>query len=95
MDGTLDKLIETTQGLTRYRLFFKEDISIDFINKIKEYPRIVKSKVNGRKLEFYSRDRSEFFKVLKLALDYQLSDMDTSICSLQDLFVGLTDGGLE
>ena len=95
MDGSLDKLIETTKGLTRYRLFFKDSISDDFIEKIKEYPRIVKAKVKGRELEFYSRDRVEFFKILKLSLEYQLADLDTSICSLQDLFVGLTDGGLE
>ena len=95
MDGSLEKLIETTHGLTRYRLAFKENISTGFIDKIKEFPRIVRAKINGRELEFYSRQRSEFFKILKLALEYQLSDMNTSICSLQDLFIGLTDGGLE
>ena len=76
-------------------MFFKDSISDDFIDQIKELPRIVRAKVKGRELEFYSRERTEFFKILKLALDYQLSDIDTSICSLQDLFIGLTDGGLE
>ena len=95
MDGSLDRLIETTKGLTRYRLFIKDSISDDFIVQIKEYPRIVRAKVKGRELEFYSKERAEFFKILKLALDYQLADIDTSICSLQDLFIGLTDGGLE
>ena len=95
MDGSLDKLIETTKGLSRYRLFFKDEIQDDFIEEIKASPRIVKAKINGRELEFYSRERSEFFKVLKLALEYQISDIDTSLCSLQDLFMGLTDGGLE
>ena len=46
-------------------------------------------------LEFYSRERKQFFNVLKLALNYELDDIDTGICTLRDLFVGLTDGGLE
>ena len=37
----------------------------------------------------------QFFNVLKLALDFSLSDLDTSICRLRDLYMGLTDGGLE
>ena len=56
---------------------------------------MVRAKIKGKELEFYSRDRKQFFKVLKKALDYQVSDIDTSICSLQDLFIGLTDGGLD
>lgn len=95
MDGSLDKLIESTKGLTRYRLFFKENISDDFIVKVKEFTRIIKANVNGRELEFYAKDRMEFFNVLKISLDFQLSNIDTSFCSLQDLFIGLTDGGFE
>ena len=95
MDGTLEKLIETTHGLTNYRLVFSEPPSQEFIGKLETFPRVQKPKLKGLELEFYSRERQQFFKVLELALNHQLSDFDTSICRLRDLFIGLTDGGLE
>ena len=95
MDGSLDRLIETTHGLTRYSLLFKDEPKQEFIDEISKYPKVVRAKIKGKELEFYSRERSQFFKILKIALNYQLSDLDTSICTLQDLFIGLTDGGLD
>lgn len=95
MDGSLERLIETTHGLTRYRLSFSSTPSDDFMEKLKAFPRILRPQVKGLELEFYSRERKQFFNALELALKEQLVDIDTSICRLQDLFVGLTDGGLE
>ena len=95
MDGTLEKLIETTHGLTNYRLVFSEAPPQRFMDELEKYPRVHKPKLKGLELEFYSRERQQFFKVLELALQHQLSDLDTSICRLRDLFIGLTDGGLE
>tara|TARA_Y100001970_G_C14206373_1_gene844260 strand:- start:837 stop:1763 length:927 start_codon:yes stop_codon:yes gene_type:complete len=95
MDGTLERLIETTHGLTYYRLTFLSVPSNDFFEKLKEYPRVIRPKLKGMDLEFYSRERKQFFNVLKLALDYELADLDTSNCRLRDLFIGLTEGGLE
>ena len=95
MDGTLERLIETTHGLARYRLSFSEPPADEFMEKLKAFPRILRPQVKGTELEFYSRERKQFFNALELALKYELVDIDTSICRLQDLFVGLTDGGLE
>ena len=95
MDGSLERLIETTHGLTRYRLVFAEAPPEEFIVQLKQYPRVRRPNLKGLELEFYSRERKQFFNVLKLALDYSLSDLDTSICSLRDLYMGLTEGGLE
>ena len=95
MDGSLDRLIETTQGLTRYRLVFAESPPEEFMVQLEQYPRVRRPQLKGLELEFYSRERKQFFNVLKLALDYSLSDLDTSICSLRDLYLGLTEGGLE
>ena len=95
MDGTLERLIETTHGLTRYRLSFSADPPQEFMDQLANYPRVLRPTLKGLELEFYSRERQQFFKVLQLALNYSLSDLDTSICRLQDLFLGLTDGGLE
>jgi len=95
MDGSLERLIETTHGLTRYRLVFSEAPSDDFMVQLEQFPRVRRPNLTGLELEFYSRERQQFFNVLKLALDYSLADLDTSICSLRDLYLGLTEGGLE
>ena len=95
MDGTLERLIETTHGLTRYKLIFSKQPSEKFLSDISKFPRIVKAKLSGLELEFYSRERKQFFNLLKIALEHDLADLDTSLCRLNDLFIGLIDGGLE
>ena len=95
MDGTLERLIETTHGLTHYRLAFSKEPPLEFMDQLQQYPRVLRPRLKGLELEFYSRERQQFFKVLRLALDHDLADLDTSICRLRDLFIGLTEGGLE
>ena len=95
MDGTLDRLIETTHGLSKYVLSFSEMPPQDFFDKIKENPRILKSSMNGLNFEFYSRERKQFFNAMNIALKFNLEDIDVQSCKLRDLFIGLTDGGLE
>ena len=95
MDGTLERLIETTHGLTHYRLAFSKEPPLEFMEQLEQYPRVLRPRLKGFELEFYSRERQQFFKVLRLALDHDLADLDTSICRLRDLFIGLTEGGLE
>ena len=53
MDGTLERLIETTHGLSRYVLSFKDTPPTEFFDKIKENPRILKPSLNGLDFEFY------------------------------------------
>ena len=95
MDGTLERLIETTHGLSRYVLSFSEPPPEDFFKKIKENPRILKPSLNGLDFEFYSREKKQFFNAMNIALNFSLNDIDISTCKLRDLFIGLTDGGLE
>ena len=95
MNGTLEKLIESTHGLTNYRLAFSVEPPDEFMKKLMEFPKVHRPTLNGLELEFYSRERQQFFKVLQLALEHNLADLDTSICRLRDLFIGLTEGGLE
>ena len=95
MDGTLERLIESTHGLTHYRLAFSKEPPLEFMEQLEKYPRVLRPRLKGLELEFYSRERQQFFKVLRLALDHDLADLDTSICRLRDLFIGLTEGGLE
>ena len=87
--------IESTHGLTHYRLAFSKEPPLEFMEQLEKYPRVLRPRLKGLELEFYSRERQQFFKVLRLALDHDLADLDTSICRLRDLFIGLTEGGLE
>ena len=95
MDGTIDKLVETTQGLSRYKITFKEDPPINLLEKIKENPKVVRPSLRGKDFEFYSREKRHFFNVLKIALECEIEEFDSSGCTLNDLFLGLTEGGLE
>ena len=95
MDGTLERLIETTHGLSKYVLTFTTPPPEEFFEKIKENPRILKPLLNGLDFEFYSRERKQFFHAINIALNFSLNDIDISTCKLRDLFIGLTDGGLE
>ena len=95
MDGTLDRLIETTHGLSRYVLSFSEPPPRDFFEQIKKNPRILKPSLNGLDFEFYSREKKQFFNAINIALQFSLNDIELSSCKLRDLFIGLTDGGLE
>lgn len=95
MNGTLDRLIETTHGLTRYHLTFLDSPSERLMEELKDFPKVVRPFLNGKDLEFYSRERQQFFNVLQIALKYGLQDIDTTMCQLRDLFTGLTNGGLE
>ena len=49
----------------------------------------------GQDFEFYSREKRHFFNVLKIALNQEIEEFDSSGCTLNDLFLGLTEGGLE
>lgn len=95
MDGTLDKLIETTQGLSRYKITFREDPDKSLMEEITRNPKVVRPSLHGKDLEFYSREKRSFFNVLKIALNQEIDDFDSSGCRLNDLFLGLTEGGLE
>ncbi len=95
MIGKLDDLIETTRGLTHYIITFVKVPSADILKELEQYPKIVRATVSGNNLEFYSRERRQFFNVLRIALKHEVDNIDTSLCRLQDLYKGLTTGGLD
>ena len=81
--------------INTFPISFSESPSEGFFEKIKENPRILRPSLNGLDFEFYSRERRQFLNAIKIALDFSLDDIDTNTCKLRDLFIGLTDGGLE
>ena len=95
MDGSLDKLIGTTRGIAKYQIRFTEVPSDEILDKIKQLPKILKPEIKGNNLEFYSTERKDFFHVLRIAIDYQINDIDMGFCKLLDLYLGLIESRLE
>ena len=95
MDGSLDKLIGVTKGLSKYQIRFADAHPENIIESIKKMPKILKPEIIGKSLEFYSNERKDFFKVLRLAIDSEISDIDMSFCKLLDLYLGLIGNGIE
>ena len=90
MDGSLEKLLETSFGLFKYRLKFNNKPNQDFIKEIKNYPRIIKPVMDGLELTFYARERKDFFSLLKVAFNYNLNDFSTKKYGLKDLYFGIS-----
>ena len=95
MDGTFEKLVGATKGLSKYEIRFKDTPLEDILNPLKEMPKILKPLLNGNSLEFYSNDKKDFFRVLKSVINSEIVDIDISFCKLLDLYLGLVENGLE
>jgi len=95
MDGTIEKLVGATKGLSKYEIRFKDTPLEDILDPLKEMPKILKPLLNGNSLEFYSNDKKDFFRVLRSVISSEIVDIDISFCKLLDLYLGLVENGLE
>lgn len=95
MDGSLDKLIGVTKGLSKYQIRFADSPPENIIESMKKMPKVLKPEIIGKSLEFYSDQRKDFFEVLRLAIVVGISDIDMSFCKLLDLYLGLIGNGME
>ena len=95
MDGTLEKLVGATKGLSKYEIRFKDAPPEDILAPLEEMPKVLKPLLNGNSLEFYSNDKKDFFRVLKNVISSEIVDIDISFCKLLDLYLGLVENGLE
>ena len=89
MDGSLDKLVGVTKGLSKYQIRFEDSPPEGLLDSISQMPKILKPEINGKSLEFYSNERRDFFSVLKESIVSDISDIDMSFCKLIDLYLGL------
>ena len=95
MDGSLDKLVGVTKGLSKYQIRFKDSAPDGIIDSIAQMPKILKPEINGKILEFYSNERKFFFEVLKEVIMSDISDIDMDFCKLIDLYLGLIGSKVE
>lgn len=95
MDGSLDKLVGETKGLSKYQIRFADAPPEGIMEFIRQMPKILKPEINGKSLEFYSNHRKDFFHILKKAIVSDISDIDMSFCKLLDLYLGLVGDGID
>ena len=94
-NGTFDYLVKNTFGLARFIISFSDEIP-DFVKKnLSVRPNIIKPTMIDKKLKFYSTDKMEFFKILKECINNDIKDIDSSKCSLEDIFRGIHPGDIE
>ena len=88
-NGTFENLVNSTRGLARYSIIFKDKIPNDFIKIISSNPKIINSSFSDNIFKFYSVDKLVCFRILKHALNSEIEDIDISNCSLEDIFKGI------
>ena len=84
LDGTLDKLLESTLQYHQFEIEFVE-LSKDLYNKLTSISTIVNPSKIGNTLHFYGRERSVFFQVLHEAAGQLMKDLTVKKLSLRDL----------
>ena len=84
LDGTLDKLLESTLQYHQFEIEFVE-LTKDLYNKLTSISTIVNPSKIGNTLHFYGRERSVFFQVLHEAAGQLMKDLTVKKLSLRDL----------
>ena len=90
--GSFDYLVENTYGLARFVIAFKSEIPDAIKKNISLNSKIIKPVIVDNRLKFYSTDKTEFFKILKDSFSADICDIDSSKCSLEDIFKGIDEG---
>ena len=91
-NGTFSYLVKNTFGLARFMLSFSNGIPDSIKKSLSLRPNIIKPTMIDNKLKFYSNDKMEFFKILKESINCDINDLDSSKCSLEDIFKGINPG---
>ena len=94
-NGTFNYLVENTFGMTKFTILFTDNIPKDIIKKLSVNPKIIKPVLSENKLQFYSTEKSIFFQILKEYIIDDITDFDSSKCSLEDIFKGIQPGEIE
>tara|TARA_B100001964_G_C14190044_1_gene580602 strand:+ start:577 stop:1503 length:927 start_codon:yes stop_codon:yes gene_type:complete len=88
-NGTFKNLVKSARGLAKFTISFRDRISEQLVKNISLNPQIIEPKISDHKLEFYSVNKTEYFKILKFSLDSEIDDIDISKCTLEDIFKGI------
>ena len=87
--GSYQYLIENSKELNKFSIVCKNKIDEEIIKKLTLNPKIIKLKIIDKRLRFYSTDKNEFYNLLKDLIKLEISDIDSSKCSLEDILLGM------
>jgi len=91
-NGSFDYLVKNTYGLAKFSISFESKIP-EFIKKsILLNTKIISPNFSDDKLIFYSTDKFEFYKILKDAFTAEINDINSSKCTLEDIFKRISQG---
>tara|TARA_Y100000590_G_scaffold367207_1_gene427098 strand:- start:531 stop:1457 length:927 start_codon:yes stop_codon:yes gene_type:complete len=91
-NGTFEKLVKNTFGLTRFIIIYKESVPEEISKQVTINPNIVRPVIVDNQLKFYSTNKREYLNLLKKSLQFDIIDTDSSKCTLEDIFKGIDSG---
>ncbi len=84
LDGTLDRLLESTLQYHQFEIEFV-NLTEQLFNKLVAVTTVVKPTKIGNTFHFYGRERAVFFHVLNEAAGELMKDLSIKKLSLRDL----------
>ncbi|MFQ6677200.1 MAG: ABC transporter ATP-binding protein [Fidelibacterota bacterium] len=84
LDGSLDKLLESTLEYHQFAIEF-EELSDNIFSTLSGVPTVVNPTKVGNTFHFYGRSRKVFFEVLNACAGALMTDLSIQKLSLQDL----------
>lgn len=91
LDGSLDRLLETTGELHHFQIHFRE-LTDDMMKTLSSITTVVRPEKIGETFDFYGRDRQVLFDVMKLAIQSSLVDYKSEKVGLETLLISATEG---
>lgn len=93
LEGTLDKLLETSGDLHHFQIQF-EKLNDDMFKRLSKISTVVTPKQIGNTFDFYGRNRRVMFDVMKIAIEANLLDFKAKRVALETLIKASTEGEL-
>ena len=86
MLGTMDSLIDSTQGIAFYELEFEKVLKQNDIEEIFSNNKILKPEINDNKLSFYSSEKKYLFYVNNHTFNYGIKNIEFRKYNLSDVY---------
>ena len=86
INGALKDLEKSVNSKFKYRFIFKRIVPHKFLNVIKEEKIINKYLCRDNYFEFIVSDKRNFFQLVKMALEYELTDIKFESSKLNNIF---------
>ena len=92
MDGSLDKLLESTLDYHQFQIEF-DNLSDDLYKSLSNVSTVVSPSRINNIFHFYGRERSVFFDIVRVASESFMIDLSVKKLGLRDLMDSEFAGG--